>query len=624
MPIPKQKTRIIILTILLIITVVSTFAYVSLEKIQNILIQKSFSSLTTSRDIKKRQVKNFFARKVIDIEAVARSSDIALLINKLNNSKKNFVFNNQDFLADYTKKHGYVEMFILSVKNANPIYHQQGPSYIKPSVELEVFKQNRLSEVWEKTIRRKGVVFLEMKKSVKEGGKPFLLIGSPIYMNEKIESILVFRISNKGLSQIMNFRKGYGLSQEDYLLGPDNLRRTGSNVCQSTYNKKLSSSSSIKKNCDAKALTKERAKGVAQEIIVEYNGNRVLSAYSPIYINQDLRWGILSEIDEEEVLLVLHSIRDTIIIYAMIFIFFILTIILFFLYKMFELEKKEIKKSRKMNQDLRHINKKLAESEYEVILQNEQLEIKVDEVITKNKQNQTLLFQQSKMAAMGEMIGNIAHQWRQPLNALSALNVRLGMKYQMDKLNDKEMSIFEEKSNELIQGMSHTIDDFRNFFYPNKSSEWFFVEEAIEEAIHFIESSYKVNNIKIINHSSRNIEIKNHKNELIQVLLNIFNNSKDAIKGNNLKSGMVSVNILVSEKNLTITIQDNGGGIQQGIIDRVFEPYFTTKFQDEGTGIGLYMSKMIIEESMHGKLKVENNEDGVLTSIELNLTPKHH
>ncbi|CAA6805390.1 MAG: Putative two-component sensor histidine kinase [uncultured Sulfurovum sp.] len=627
MKILKQRTRIVILTILLIITVVGTFSYISLEKIQNILIDKSFSSLTTSRDIKKQQVKDFFARKIIDIEAVARSLDIASLINNLNDLDddldNDFVFNNQEFLANYTKKHGYLEMFILCVEKGNVLYHQKKLTPIKTSIENETFKENRLSEIWKKTVESKRVVFLDMKKSAEKEEEPSLLMGTRIYMDGKFKAVLVFKISNEGLSKIMNFRKGYGTTQEDYLLGPDNLRRSESNVCQSTHNSKLSSSSVIKIQCDSKAVTKALARGKSQEIIVNYNGNRILSAYSPININQDLQWGILSEIDEKEVLIVLQSIRDTIIIYAVMFVFLISAIVLFVVYRMFELDKKEIDKSKKMNQNLRSINKKLAESEYEVILKNEQLEIKVDEVITKNKQNQNLLFQQSKMASMGEMIGNIAHQWRQPLNALSALNIRLGIKYQRGKLSDEEMSIFAEKSNQLIQGMSHTIDDFRNFFSPKKSSQWFYVEEAIEEALHFIESSYNINNIYLMNYTSTNIEIKNHKNELIQVLLNIFNNSKDAIKENNTNNGMVSINVSATLESLKIMIQDNGGGIKQEIIDRVFEPYFTTKFQDEGTGIGLYMSKMIIEESMQGKLKLENSADGVLTTIELSITPKH-
>jgi signal transduction histidine kinase len=220
---------------------------------------------------------------------------------------------------------------------------------------------------------------------------------------------------------------------------------------------------------------------------------------------------------------------------------------------------------------------------------------------------------------MGEILENIAHQWRQPLNALSALNVGLAMRYNAGKLSDYEMLLFKEKSNHLIQRMSDTIDDFRNFFYPDKSVERFRVDVAINEAINFIKGSYTINNIKIINYSASHIEIRNHKNELLQVLLNIFNNSKDAIKEFNSQNGVVIIDVIESEKWIKITIQDNGGGIKQDIIDRVFEPYFTTKFKDDGTGIGLYMSKMIVEESMQGRLKIENREGGVLTTIKLHI-----
>jgi signal transduction histidine kinase len=176
---------------------------------------------------------------------------------------------------------------------------------------------------------------------------------------------------------------------------------------------------------------------------------------------------------------------------------------------------------------------------------------------------------------------------------------------------------FKDKSNVLIQKMSDTIDDFRNFFYPDKSIELFRVDSAIEEAMNFIKGSYRINGIEIINNINTEIEIKNHKNELIQVLLNIFNNSKDAIKEFNTGDGIVTIGAIELKDSIIITIQDNGGGIDQAIIDRVFEPYFTTKFKDDGTGIGLYMSKMIIEESMHGKLTLVNKNNGVLATIVL-------
>jgi len=228
---------------------------------------------------------------------------------------------------------------------------------------------------------------------------------------------------------------------------------------------------------------------------------------------------------------------------------------------------------------------------------------------------QELDLQQAKMAAMGEMIGNIAHQWRQPLNALSALNVGLGMKYKNDKLTADEMKKFKEKSNEIIQNMSNTIDDFKNFFQPDKVKELFALNDAIEGSIRFVSDVYHQNNIEVILEIEANIMVNSYKNELMQVLLNILNNSKDAI----IEKGIVSPKVCIStdenETELMIYVQDNAGGINEEIIEKIFEPYFTTKFKSQGTGIGLYMSKMIIEKSMQGSLKSENREGGLFTSI---------
>jgi signal transduction histidine kinase len=242
----------------------------------------------------------------------------------------------------------------------------------------------------------------------------------------------------------------------------------------------------------------------------------------------------------------------------------------------------------------------------------------------KNIQQERLLQQQAKMASMGEMIGNIAHQWRQPLNALSSLNVLLGLKYRMRGLSDDDMLQFKSKSNLIIQNMSKTIDDFKDFFSPNKDKERFCIRDAINETIIFIDNSYMEYHIELINRVNKNIEIIGYKNELEQVFLNILNNAKDAIKENrnNILKPRVIIDVIELEDIIKIEIADNGGGIKQDIIDRVFEPYFSTKFESNGTGIGLYMSKMIIEESMGGILSLDNRDDGVVVIIELhpNLT----
>ena len=231
------------------------------------------------------------------------------------------------------------------------------------------------------------------------------------------------------------------------------------------------------------------------------------------------------------------------------------------------------------------------------------------------EEEQEMLKQQAKMAAMGEMIGNIAHQWRQPLNALSALNVGLGIKFKRGNLTVEEMNLFKEKSNDIIQNMSTTIDDFKNFFQPNKVKELFSINQAIEGAIRFVSDSYIEHKIEIIYCMNSDIEINSHRNELIQVLLNIFNNSKDALVEKSIVNPKVTISTLFSADEISIMVQDNAGGVDNEILERIFEPYFTTKFQSQGTGIGLYMSKMIIEKSMKGSLLSKNFEEGLLTII---------
>jgi len=214
------------------------------------------------------------------------------------------------------------------------------------------------------------------------------------------------------------------------------------------------------------------------------------------------------------------------------------------------------------------------------------------------------------------MIGNIAHQWRQPLNALSVINILMHRKYDIGDLSKEDMRNFKEKTNSIIKKMNNTIDDFRNFFSPErKRKQRFFIQEAIDSTISFMGNPYLKNHINLTTRSKRNIEIVGYRSEIEQVLLNIFNNSRDAIKGQKEKQLMITIDIFQVDEMVKIEIEDNAGGIDEKIIDRVCEPYFTTKFESEGTGIGLYMSKMIIEKSMGGSFKIKNRDDGVVAII---------
>ncbi len=260
------------------------------------------------------------------------------------------------------------------------------------------------------------------------------------------------------------------------------------------------------------------------------------------------------------------------------------------------------------------LNLKLSIDRYKDL--NTTLDHRVKEEIEKNRHKEQLLMQQSKMASMGEMIGNIAHQWRQPLNALSLTIQKIQLLEQHDKLDKEQIDKITKKSSHLVEKMSQTIDDFMGFFRQNKEVLEFSVQDTIDETITVLEASLNNNFIKLdIINNENNIKINSYKGEFSQVLLNILSNAKDALLEKQISNPHITIDISKVDEYVIIKIQDNGGGIPEDIINRIFEPYFTTKEQGKGTGIGLYMSKIIIEKNMKGDLLVENIDDGVCFTI---------
>ena len=242
--------------------------------------------------------------------------------------------------------------------------------------------------------------------------------------------------------------------------------------------------------------------------------------------------------------------------------------------------------------------------------------------IKESQQKDKLLLQQSKLAAMGEMVGAIAHQWRQPLNALALQTQFIEDDFEDGLVDEKYLNLFAKENMKLISFMSKTIDDFRNFFRIDKVKNDFFVREKIMDTINMLTDQLKSNDIEL-KVSENDFVTNGHESEFQQVILNIVNNSKDALIENNGKS-LKTISIDIKEENKIgfIKIRDNAGGIPSEVISRIFEPYFTTKEQGKGTGLGLYMSKMIIEDNMEGKIHVENKKDGALFVIELDTVNK--
>ena len=258
----------------------------------------------------------------------------------------------------------------------------------------------------------------------------------------------------------------------------------------------------------------------------------------------------------------------------------------------------------------------LKESRRQLALANETLERRVIEAVGELRRKDQLLLSQSRLAVMGEMISNIAHQWRQPLNLVGLHVQRLGMLYGDVKCSRESFDDAVEEVMTLIMHMSRTIDDFRNFFKPDKERCEFNVRQAIEQAVHLVADSFKGTGITVTTRCDGTATINGYPNEFAQALLNILQNARDALMERMVPEGEIAIASSVEGGRSVVTIADNAGGIPEKDIDRIFEPYFSTKGL-QGTGIGLYMTKNIIENSMGGRITVRNTGKGAEFRIEV-------
>jgi signal transduction histidine kinase len=232
----------------------------------------------------------------------------------------------------------------------------------------------------------------------------------------------------------------------------------------------------------------------------------------------------------------------------------------------------------------------------------------INQHLKENNKQQNLIAYQSKMAAMGEMIGNIAHQWRQPLSTITTTATGLKLQKEMNILDEEFLLKGLEGINNSAQYLSQTIDDFRNFFKSDNKMETFSIKIAIKKTLSLLDVQFRNKDIKIIQELEE-IKLKNYENQLIQVIINLLNNAKDEFERGNINhEKLILIKCYKEDSKVIIQIQDNAGGIPQEIITRVFEPYFTTKHQSQGTGIGLFMSNEIITKNMNGNIEVKNSE----------------
>jgi signal transduction histidine kinase/ABC-type nitrate/sulfonate/bicarbonate transport system substrate-binding protein len=277
---------------------------------------------------------------------------------------------------------------------------------------------------------------------------------------------------------------------------------------------------------------------------------------------------------------------------------------------------------------LREVNKnlksKVEEKNRELILINEQLEERIKYEVNKNLKKDRILSQQSKMISMGQMIENIAHQWRQPLSLITTSASGIKIKHELNMLDDDYLKESLRNIINTSNYLSDTIDDFRYFFEPEKKENEFLINDCILKCIDLVRGSFSSRDIKVKIQTDENIKIKSFERELIQVFINILNNSKDAFT-KDMELKVILIEIYKKDKKAIIEIKDNANGIDEKILEKIYEPYFTTKHKSQGTGIGLYMCQEIITKHLGGSIETTNTEftyenkicKGALTTITL-------
>ncbi len=295
-----------------------------------------------------------------------------------------------------------------------------------------------------------------------------------------------------------------------------------------------------------------------------------------------------------------------------------------------ELEKAE-EALKRANEELeRRVAERTAElesSRTELETQNEQLVELLSDLEEETRQRlrtmeelrekERLLIQQSRMAAMGEMLGNIAHQWRQPLNVLGMVIQQLELAYRLGDFSEDLLKQNVAKAMEILLHLSQTIDDFRNFSNPDKAETQFSVREALEKTLSLIGESFREQQIRFEVSITGEPRINGYPGEYMQTLLNILINARDAFIEQGTKNALIKVLSYTTNGRAVVTIADNAGGIRDEIIDKIFDAYFTTKELGKGSGVGLFMAKMIIEKNMGGRLTVRNVGGGAEFRIEV-------
>ncbi|MDH3381926.1 MAG: HAMP domain-containing histidine kinase [Flavobacteriaceae bacterium] len=332
----------------------------------------------------------------------------------------------------------------------------------------------------------------------------------------------------------------------------------------------------------------------------DYRGIKVLAAFEPVQI---LNLGIVAKIDLSEIR---TPFIESGMVGGLVGVLLIITGIYLFRYI-----------NELIILDLIVTKDELRKNKEELEKFNLELEDKIEQEVQRNLKKDQMMVQQSRYAQMGELVNMIAHQWRQPLNIVSTSMVDLSLCNEMGQANYTKINETTKFVELQTQKMSKIINDFMNFFKPEKEKENFMIKDVFKDILDLIGPQLKSRGVKVELDYDDKLSFLGYKKELEQIIINLIANSRDAYDGKPTENKFININIIDSTEEITFNLADQAGGIEVGIINRIFDPYFTSKEQGKGTGIGLYMTKNIIEKSFDGTIGVINVNKGVQFTISL-------
>ena len=571
-------------TLLLIISITIIHVYLS----DDLKLLKFEREVTLQSDEKKKEFDSFFKKRSDAILAIARNE---YFLKYANDGSYNYYIDLL-FLTIMEANNEYMQMRFIDKDGMEKLRFEREKNSKEPyKTGLLQNKSNRYYFQNAKLTKKGDVWFSPIDLNIEHGkvqvpNKSVIRVATPIYINNNFQGILIINIFMQDLFESITKSTIYDIYISDN--AGYYIRHKNQQYNWSLYNTKH-------------RLDHDFEDNIVYEIQKDDLNARVLNTNTfiqPLILAEQRFNMILVETDKS--IKEVEQNNNKMILAILIFSFFMSIIF-----------------SMIFSNPLKHM--------YEIVVAQANklhdlattLDKKVQIETLKNAKKDRLLQNQSKLAELGDMIGNIAHQWRHPLTRLSLILQNLEAYQLKGKLNDKLLKDSLDNSLHQIEFMSNTIDNFKDFYKKDKKKKEFFVFDAIDLILKIIGPSLEHNNIVVKINDNDKVQIYGNKNEFSQVLMNLIVNAKDAFEDKQIINPSIEIDIKRKEKDIKIEVIDNAGGIPNHIISSIFNPYFTTK-DSKGTGIGLYLSKAIIEEKMKGKLLVKNKNNGAVFIIYLN------